>query len=193
MKFAETPPGRPRDPALDRRILEITLARMQTDGYSRMSIDAIATEAGVSKPTIYRRWTDKADLALSALTLLRVSEPAIPADSPRARLVGLLQNFRRSLTRPHGFALVGTVMAEEEQTPQLLEAFRRRIVAPRREMLLAVLEEARARGELRKDADLEAAVTMLAGSFYARFLAGEPIPSRWVERIVDVVWRGIAR
>jgi AcrR family transcriptional regulator len=32
-----------------------------------MSIDAIAKAAGVGKPTIYRRWKDKADIATTAL------------------------------------------------------------------------------------------------------------------------------
>lgn len=36
------------------------------DGYDQLSIEAIAREAGVSRPTIYRRWPSKAHLVFDA-------------------------------------------------------------------------------------------------------------------------------
>jgi len=82
-------------------------------------------------------------------------------------------------------ALIGTVLAEEGHTPELLALFRSRIVAPRRAMVADVLREACRNGELRPDLDIEALVNMLVGSFYARYLTGEPIPPKWIDRIVD--------
>lgn len=36
------------------------------DGYDQVSIDAIAKEAGVSRPTVYRRWPSKAHVVFEA-------------------------------------------------------------------------------------------------------------------------------
>jgi hypothetical protein len=48
-------PGRPRDPRRDAAIRDAAIALLAEVGYERMSVDAIAAVAGVSKPTNYRR------------------------------------------------------------------------------------------------------------------------------------------
>lgn len=182
--------GRPRDPGVENRILDVALAHLRRDGYARMSIDAVAAEAGASKPTLYRRWTGKADLALAALERLRVQEPAPRGRTAKARLTGLLENFRGNLLRPNGMALIGTVLAEEGHTPELLALFRQRIVHPRRTLIRQALTAAVHTGELPGETDIEASVAMLIGSFYAAYLAGTAVPASWPARIVEQLWRG---
>lgn len=184
--------GRPRDPGVEEAVLRATLRRMAADGYVRMSVDAIAAEAGVSKPTVYRRWAGKADLATAALALLRAEEPAPTGASARDDLAATLRNFQRSLLRPHGMAMIGTLLAEEAHNPELLALFRDRVVGPRRRMLREALDQAAAGGELRPGADLEAAVAMLVGAFYAAYLAADRVPDDWADRVVATVWDGIA-
>jgi AcrR family transcriptional regulator len=184
-------PGRPRDMETERRILEVALQQLVQDGYSRMSLDAIAITAGVSKPTIYRRWTGKADLATAALRTLQLSEPPVDTGSTVGDLTAHLQNFARNLLRPHGMALVGTVLAEETHTPELLRLFRERIVQPRRQTLQKILDRAKARKELRPGVNTEAAVTALVGAFYARYLAISEVPKGFPKDVVDVIWNGI--
>ena len=88
-------------------------------------------------------------------------------------------------------AMIGSVLAEEHATPELLSLFRERVVEPRRNEVREVLEHAHERGELRKDTDLEAAVNMLIGSYYARYLAGDPFPEDWPEAVVGTVLKGL--
>lgn len=183
--------GRPRDADAEERILAAALAELSRAGYRAMSIDAVARAAGVSKPTIYRRWKGKEDLATAAVRRLQQAEPRACEGSNLERLVAILRNFRRSLLRPNGMALLGTVLAEEHRTPRLLSLFRERLVASRRAMLRQVLDDARNSGEVREDADLDAAVACLVGSFYARYLAGQPIPPEWADRAARLVWRAI--
>ena len=109
--------GRPRDLETERRILEVALRMLREDGYTRMSVDAVALEAGVSKPTIYRRWASKADLATAAVRTLQLAEAAVDTGRSKWDLVQTLENFRRSLLRPNGMSLIGTVLAEEAHTP----------------------------------------------------------------------------
>src|SRR4051794_21507509 len=158
-----------------------------------MSLDDIALRAGVGKPTIYRRWKGKADLATAAIRTLQIAEPPVATGSSRGDLVDILRNFRRSLLRPNGLSLIATVLAEEGHTPELVRVFRQRIVAPRRRMLREVLERATAAGQLRRGVDPATAAALLIGAFYAKYLAGPRIPARFPEDVVRLVWDGIAR
>jgi AcrR family transcriptional regulator len=148
-----------------------------------MSVDAVAARAGVSKPTVYLRHPTKADLATAAIASLRADPRPPPTGDVRADLVAHLRLFRRGIGRAGGMALLGTVLAEAEQTPELLALFRERLVAPRR----------RERGELRAGADLRAAVQMLVGAWYAQELAGDPVPRDWPAGLVDTVLDGLRR
>jgi AcrR family transcriptional regulator len=186
-------PGRPRDSETERRILEVALRQLREDGYSRMSVDAVALEAKVSKPTIYRRWASKADLATAAVSTLRLLEPPVKSGSHQQDLIQTLENFRRSLLRPNGMALIGTVLAEEVHTPDLMTLFRERIVAPRRHMLRAILERAQSDGQLKPGADLDVAVNMVVGAFYARYLIDSNVPAAFPRQLAELLWNGLER
>ena len=164
---------------------------MARRGYAGMSIEEVAAEAGVSRPTIYLRYPGKAELATAALASYRdVGRPEEKGDT-HADLVARLGHFRRGVERPFGMAMIGSVLAEEHATPELLSLFRERVVEPRRAEVREVLEHAQERGELREDGDLEAAVNMLIGSYYARYLAGDPIPEDWPEAVVRTILDGL--
>lgn len=158
-----------------------------------MSLDAVAEEAGVSKPTIYRRWSSKADLATAALGTIETSELVVATGSTVGDLTAALQNFSRSLLRPNGMSLIGTVLAEEAHTPELLAMFRERLVANRRAQLLGILRQAQRGGELRAGVSLDAAVNLLVGAHYARYLASSTIPPGFARELVEVVWKGLAK
>jgi AcrR family transcriptional regulator len=186
-------PGRPRSARVDEAILGAARAELAERGYARMSIDGVAARAGVSKPTVYLRHPTKADLATAAIASMRAAERPAPTGDVRADLVAHLRLLRAGLERPYGMATLGTVLAEERETPELLALFRERLVAPRRRELRAVLAAARRRGELRPDANLDVAVAALVGAFFARYLAGEPLGGRFVASLVDTVLDGLRR
>ena len=189
---ARAPRGRPRSAAVDEAILEAALAEMAEQGYARMSVDAVASRAGVSKPTLYLRHPSKAALATAAVASLRSSPRPEPTGDTRADLVALLRLFRSGVERPYGIAMIGTVLAEEAHTPELMRLFRERLVQPRRRELREILTRARDRGELRTDADVDGAVALLVGAYYAQYLAGDPFPRDWPEPQVDIVLAGLA-
>jgi AcrR family transcriptional regulator len=194
MKPVSTPtraPGRPRSEQVDDAILAAARAELAARGYARMTVDAVAARAGVSKPTIYLRHPTKAELATAAIASMRVQPRPAPTDDLRADLIAHLRLLRAGLERPNGMTMLGTVLAEENDTPELLALFRERLVAPRRRELRAVLEAARDRGELRPGANLDIAVSALVGAFFPRYLAGEPIGGRFVSALVDSVLDGV--
>ena len=184
-------PGRPRSERVDEAILAAARAELAERGYARMSVDAVAARAGVSKPTVYLRHPTKADLATAAIASMRAEPRPGPTADVRADLIAHLRLLRVGLERPYGMATLGTVLAEEHETPELLALFRERLVKPRRRELRAVLEAARERGDLRADANLDVAVNALVGAFFARYLAGESLGGRFVRALVDTVLDGL--
>jgi AcrR family transcriptional regulator len=188
---ASRAPGRPRSEHVDDAILAAARAELAARGYARMTVDGVAARAGVSKPTIYLRHPTKADLATAAIASMRVQPRPAPTDDVRADLIAHLRLLRAGLARPNGMAMLGTVLAEQHDTPELLALFRDRLVKPRRRELRAVLEAARDRGELRADANLDVAVNALVGAFHARYLAGEPLGGRFLSTLVDTVLDGV--
>lgn len=60
-------PGRPKDLAKRKAILEAAKGLFPRHGYERISMDAIAAEAGVSKLTVYSHFKDKSSLFAAAV------------------------------------------------------------------------------------------------------------------------------
>ena len=184
--------GRPRSSEADRAILDAALRLLAADGYARMTMDGVAAEAGVSKATIYLRYRSKADLATAALAHLRDAGHREPTGDLRRDLVDLLAQMRANAERVSVMGIIGTCLAEEGHTPELLRLFRERTLGPRRAALTGLLAGARERGELAPDADVEAAATLLMGAYQSRYLSGEPFPDRWEERLVATLLAGLA-
>jgi AcrR family transcriptional regulator len=186
--------GRPRSAAIDEAVLAAVRRQLAEGGYASLSFAAVAAEAGTTRPAIYRRWATKAALAESAMASYPTGEPSVPAAEPASDpfddLVAELEDFRRGVSLPGRLSLVGT-MLQSTTAPDAAARYRTRIVAPRRARLRAILERAAADGAIDGDADLDVAVTMLTGSWYARCLAGEREPQDWPRRIAELAWRAL--
>src|SRR5262245_65381251 len=59
--------GRPRDARLDAAIEAAAFELIAEAGYNGLSIKAVAERAGTTTPAVYRRWSSKAELVLSAV------------------------------------------------------------------------------------------------------------------------------
>lgn len=177
--------GRPRSPAVDAAIVDAAIRLLSTDGYARMSMDAVASRAGVSKATLYLRYAGKADLATAALEHLREAGQPPPTGDLRTDLLAQLRQARRNAERVTVMALVGTCLTEEHHTPELLRLFRERILQPRRSIYRRLLDDAAGAGLIDPDADRDAVIDMLSGAYQARYLAGDGFPDGWEEGIVD--------
>ncbi|HEU5025412.1 MAG TPA: TetR/AcrR family transcriptional regulator [Spirillospora sp.] len=191
--------GRPRDPAIEHAIIQAARKRLSSDGYSQMTIGDIAADAGVTRPTLYRRWATKYDLVVDALKYgLRMQREAYPAiDWDRLEPVDAFREAVRRLdpcyNNKAAMALHGNFMAEAEREPGLLEQLREHGVRPRCDELLTTLELLKERGAVRPDIDVDTVVTLCFGSFFADYLrTGESPGSDFADRIVGTLWPAIA-
>lgn len=112
--------GRPRDPQTDRDIMAATRRLLTRDGYDQVTIEAIAREAGVSRPTVYRRWPSKAHVVFDAV-FDHPDEGRLPSSSGDFRTD--LEHFvRAALTfwcEPTVQAAALGILADRHRDPQL--------------------------------------------------------------------------
>jgi AcrR family transcriptional regulator len=154
-----------------------------------MSLESVADEAGTTVPSLRRRYINKNFLAAAVVDSLRIEPLRTPAGAARReQVLAVLENFRANLEREHSMALLGTLLAEEDRNPELLERFRARLVRARRTLLADALKAAVGDGELPPETDVDATVSMLIGSFYARYLSHGRIPRDWPRRLIRQIW-----
>jgi AcrR family transcriptional regulator len=182
--------GRPRSARIDDAVLKTTLRHLGERGFAGMSVNAIAAELGVSKPTIYLRWPSKIDLATAAVTSLYVDQPSATTGDVRADLVAHLKSVKR-VHDTVGIGLMGGMLSAQQSNPELLAVFRERAVRPSRQRARRILQAGIRQGAIRPDADVHAAVDMLVGALYAAFVAGDDRTFD-PESVVDTLLAGLA-
>jgi AcrR family transcriptional regulator len=178
---------RPLDPTIDRAIENATLRLLTTQGFAGMTMEAVAAEAGVGKPAIYRRFADKPEM-VAAVVAGRLPVLAVPdLGDTRAELWQAVE-----LGFPDDgaayVALIGGLMAEHRRHPQLIDAFRRNVLLPRRAVGLALVERGQRRGDIRTDIEPVAAIDLFAGPFLARVFAGEDTGPHWRQTAFAAWW-----
>ena len=188
------PAGRPRNPSVDQRILDTTIRQLVERGYDAMSIEGIAAAAGVGKTTIYRRYPDKRELVVGALSSIAAAlEPPPASGDTRTNLRAfMLQTFGVVRQGGVGFAMIGTLLVREQHDPALMDLFRAEVIRPRIELATSILRRGVERGEVRIDVRLDVVAQMLAGALFARHLSGEPEDDAWVDALFDAMWEGVA-
>ena len=153
-----------------------------------MSLKSIADAAGTTVPSLRRRYADKAALAIAVVDSLRIDPLTVPPAEPRDQALAVLENFNANLRRPDSMALLGTLLAEEHTTPQMLQRFRARLSAPRRDALRKSLEAGVSAGELPPHTDPDIVANLLIGSFYARYINAGSIPKSWPSKVLAQIW-----
>lgn len=178
--------GRPRSADADEAILAATLELAGEVGINGMSMDDLAERAGVSKTTIYRRWTSKEQLVLDALRSamgpLDDVDTGSLSDDLRAYLIELGERMwrgRMSDVLPH----LIEVACHDEALQSRLDDY----VQYRRAPMLAILERGLDRGELPADTDVDVLADVLIGPFvYRRLLTHAPLDADFVDRLLRV-------
>jgi AcrR family transcriptional regulator len=182
-------PGRPRDERASRAITEAAIRQLDDVGYAAISMEGVASEAGVARATIYRRYRDKADLVTSAIAEHAAEVPDRASVDPKTDLCRFLVDFDRRFGAS-GMGVLGALMTNRDDA-DALELHRERVIAPRLAYGRRLLERAQAAGDLRPDADLDLAFQMLSGSVFHRRVAGVDSEPGWAERAVDAIWLGM--
>src|SRR5271167_5159380 len=125
-------PGRPRSEHARQAILSSTLSRLQHTGFSELTIEAIAADAGVSKATVYRWWPNKGALVVDAFASSAEHELHFPDTGSVYQDVSLQMKQVIAIFRSRRGRIVAALLGGGQSDPELLEAFRERFLWPRR-------------------------------------------------------------
>ncbi|HEY8155200.1 MAG TPA: TetR/AcrR family transcriptional regulator [Myxococcota bacterium] len=173
-------PGRPRSQDADRAIHAAALEALAGSGYAALSIEGVAARAGVTRPTVYRRFAGKAELVTSAVAAaFETANPAVPATgSAREDVRILLANTIRMVRGTALGDVIRNLIPELPRHPDL-RGLARGLLQDRRRLLRTAIERGVQRRELRKDLDVELSIDALLGAIYLRLLiTGAPIADR---------------
>lgn len=157
-------------------------------GYDKMSVDEVASRAGVHKTTVYRRWPTKAELCAAAADL-EVAD-AIPMPDTGS-LVTDLKLLARDVAKNIGTEGGGrrsrsivAAAATSDDVAEVLHSFWERRLA----LTAAIVERGIERGELSESTDPNLLIETIIGPLWVRLLlTGEPITEDIANEVVDLV------
>lgn len=184
--------GRPRSQACCQAIRSAALALLVEHGFARVTIESIAERAGVGKATVYRRWTNKADLVVHAF--FESVEPRVRLQDSgdlRADFRQQLRLVAREMAGPNGRVLA-TLIACMQMDADLAHSFRTRWLAVRRAAGRQALIRGMERGVLPPATDPDLVLDALFSPLHFRLLAGHgPLSTEFSDRLVDLVFDGL--
>jgi AcrR family transcriptional regulator len=189
--------GRPRSPVVHAAILDATRALLIDCGYADVSMDRVASHAGVGKQTLYRRWPSKAQLVAEAVMDAHhgLGTFALPDTGDIAvDLREWLRRYAAAVAPPENAALVRALAAAAADDPRDGEALYRQLTGPAHDAVVRRLRGGIAAGQLRADADVEAVADALIGSILYRMLARPTAADETVRRhggLVDALIEGV--
>ncbi|HEY3725239.1 MAG TPA: DHA2 family efflux MFS transporter permease subunit [Acidimicrobiia bacterium] len=166
-----------RLPAAERRsVARATLGMLADAGFSSLTYNGIAARSGLATATIERNWTSKVDLVVGALEAMLIEQP-VPDTGSFARDCDLfLTDLATSLSTPEAGPVIGRLIGEAAEDPDLTSALRERLIGPRREAVRTMVRRAIDRGELPTATRVDLLVDVLIGPLFHRLLiTGEPV------------------
>jgi AcrR family transcriptional regulator len=174
------------------RALAAAAEILRRDGYPQLTMERVASESGVAKTTLYRRWASKAALCMDLYLDLSARELSIPdtgsVDGDLRRIADTVVRLQtKTVAGPALLGLIAEALVNPETRREFLAPFAER----RREVTRAVLKRAVDRGEIRRDTDIELFIDALGGAVTFRLLQGHaPLSPSFTTALVDLLLAG---
>jgi len=189
-------PGRQRDSRTAGALIDAVLDLVSEGAtLSGMSFVAIAERAGVSRNSLYRRWKTKDALFLDVLASLNRPVPALSGHSVREDVIEMLSTLVERSLDQRASQMLRSLSAEAIAFPELRNRYFAEVVAPRRAMLLGLLQRGVDTGEIAHHVDIELAADVLvdpilAGTFFGTTPHSQPVTT--ARFITELVFGGLA-
>jgi AcrR family transcriptional regulator len=155
-------------------------------GFAGLTMEKIATTAGVAKQTVYRWWPSKVDILLEAFgdDMAQHLTPAEHGDL-RTDLREHLATLAAFLTETPPGAVFRALIGQAQHDPELANRLRTEQLDAQHARDRIPFERAKARGEF-LDLDIDQAVEQLVGAVHYRVLVtGQPVPREFTDALVD--------
>lgn len=187
----ETPKrGRPRDPEATAAIHDAAIALCREVGYDAVTIEAIASRAGVGKATVYRWWPSKELVVADALRDLIQRIPVPDTGSTEGDLAALLGITVRLYQDEATLPLLSGLVAAMHRSRPIADAVLAGFGAAWPDVARVVVLRGLARGDL--EGDPEILLDLLAGPlFLSAIWYGRPLDDAYARSILRHLLRGI--
>ncbi|KUI36923.1 TetR family transcriptional regulator [Mycobacterium sp. IS-1496] len=189
--------GRRRDPRTRQDILSATRRILARDGYDQVTVDAVAREAGVSRPTVYRRWPSKAHIVFDAAFQANASDDIFGRTGDfAADLSRFLRAVIEFWREPVVYAATLGILAERHRSPELRIRAQQLLDEETQDRFTALIGDGVRQGVVAADMDAESLYdTVIGSTFYAvyvRDLTGPADIEAFVAHLCFLVTRGAA-
>jgi AcrR family transcriptional regulator len=188
---AKRPPGatRRRGATLEHALLEAAWEELQESGYAKLTMERVAERAGTSRAVIYRRWRNRAELAIAAM---RYHQPVLSGAIPdtgtlRGDVLAVLRRASSRITDTGPNTVIGMLsdlLADEDASVELLHQLTR----GGGEIMTAILDRAAARGEVREHISSRVARLPLDLLRHELILTHQPPSQQTLDEIVDEIF-----
>ncbi|WBB52061.1 TetR/AcrR family transcriptional regulator [Verrucosispora sp. WMMD573] len=154
-------------------------------GYGRLSIEAVARRAGVSKTAIYRRWNSKLDLVLDVVSAAASRKlPMLDTGTLDGDVRLLLLVVSGALGHPVASQIIPDLLAEAARNPQIAGTLQGALKDYQDRIGKIVIGRAVERGELPGGADPRIAADLIVGPIYWRMaIARSPLDPAELDRM----------
>jgi AcrR family transcriptional regulator len=183
-------PGRPRNPRVEEAVLSATRELLVEVGYARLSYELVGRRAGVSRPTLYRRWPSKAHIVHDALFQHR-GDDAWPAAVDFAD--GLRRMIRRlvdSYARPEAQAALPGLLADLGD-PALRHSVLDALQQPVRVAFAERVEAGIRKGELRPGLDPQVVMDVVIGTVLQRVVLQQDADPALADQLSQLLLVGL--
>jgi AcrR family transcriptional regulator len=184
---SSSPPrrGRPPSEAVTGRILTAAAEIFSEGGPRALSFVGVASRAGVSRGSLYRRWPDPQTLLIAAVSGAAPPVRVPQTGSVRGDLVALVQSELAVLAEHPFGRLLARAVSELRDNASLLLALEHAYGAPRVTAVASVVRAGKRRGELRTDVEPELVTVQLGAPALLRCFFGRPLGPEDAEPLVD--------
>ncbi|NEW39268.1 TetR/AcrR family transcriptional regulator [Nocardia cyriacigeorgica] len=163
--------GRPRDRELDSALLEATARIVVERGYGALTLQAVAEEAETSRPALYRRYADRAELMVAVLIDRFGLQPGgQDLGGLEAEMLAIQQHQRDLFNEPVLSKALPGLLADLVGNPEVARRFQDQFLTPRRVSTASILDRAVARGEIAPGTDSEWICDLITGPMLMRAL-----------------------
>jgi AcrR family transcriptional regulator len=185
------PPGRPRSEHARVAILRSTLKLLGGNGFSGLTIEAVAAHANVGKATVYRWWPDKAALITDAFARSTGRKLSFPdTGSVFTDMNQQMRQVVKIFRSPRG-RILSAILAAGQSDRHVIAVFRERFMKPRRQEAYDTIRRGIQRGELRRGLNMDLLLDSLYGPIYMRFLIRhEKLTPDFVDSLCKLVLTG---
>jgi AcrR family transcriptional regulator len=180
--------GRPRDPTIDRRVLDATRDLLVREGFDATTIHAISEHSGVPPSAIYRRWSSRIEIIEQAVFPGGAPISVTATGDLRRDLRQFVRAYLAVFAAPAAGAAMPALLASYQATGRSGAAETWSAVSGRPQF--AQILRASADGSVDTTVDADDVFDMLIGAMVARTL----IPTiaarnRPIDRLVDLTVR----